>query len=215
MSNFRHFISKPFFRRMITLLFVAPLFMATQCYEDDLQPTVFQNAYKVKFSNFENALVGDTIWINARVSINAFDSQLNDSISDSYYSGLDISLHKLQLGPNNTNAVDAIDKFEIINSSELYFSSRCSNGEFYVDPFYDDINNLYRLRIGLIPNTAGEYLLNLSGFSNEPVIENSDRNLILITNYPVEPEISVRLDNCGNILTFSNNPNTFFCFKVS
>lgn len=59
-------------KKIIILLCIVPLLMATQCEEDSV-PTIFRNNFKVKIINQSNLSVDDTIWIEGRVSSEVYN----------------------------------------------------------------------------------------------------------------------------------------------
>ena len=187
--------------------------MATQC-EEDREQTIFGNNFKVKITNQSNLSVDDTIWIEGRVSSKVYNSQIGDSTFADYPEGLQISIYKFTTPTQNYNAKDAIDKFDLIYPNQLIdFLGVCNNSTMTVTPTLNSTGNLYKFKFGLKAKSSGDFIIK---FPYKQSIENAERNLSLINNYP-SPNNNYLLgfNSCGSSTWAMETYIGDYCFKVN
>lgn len=199
-------------KKIILLLFLTPLLMATQC-EDDGEPTIFRNNYKVSITNQSSFNVGDTIWIEGRVSSKVYNTEIGDSTFVDSAGGLQISLYKFTTSTSNFNAKDAVDKFNLIYPQDLIdFLGICNNSTFTITPTLNSTGNLYKFKLGLKAEETGDFIIK---FPYKQGIENSERNLNIINDYPSQNNYLIGFNSCGNLSWALETDIGDFCFKVN
>jgi len=184
---------------LVPLAALAMILMAFQC-EDDKQ-TLFGNELKARFSDNANLSLGDTLWINGRVSANVYDSELRDSVFDPNFDfSSQFSLSKLiQVSTERTNEIeigDALNNVVIVNRAGTSNTFGCTGSEISLNAVLPQDASFYTYEIGLVPQISGDYILH---FYSGTQIVNSNRNLSILGDYPTganNPSLTCR--NCCN-----------------
>lgn len=175
--------------------------MSFQC-DDEPEEVIITNNFKATVSDV-NISINDTLWITGNVSSLDFNETLGDSIPNEFNNGDLVSIYRLRPATNQSNSVDAINNFEIIE--EVGQTSRlgaCPNGGLAIEGSLSDDSSQYRYRIGLKPIVEGDYVLN---WDFNTSITNTDRNTEILSNYPVDGNSNVlEFDNCGIVSTLPN-----------
>ncbi|OYU79296.1 MAG: hypothetical protein CFE23_14710 [Flavobacterium sp. BFFFF1] len=200
-------------RKIIMLMVIGSLLMAFQC-DDEKEPTIVRNNIKAKITSPLNLNVNDTIWLRGKVSSRVYDLQTKDSVFSDYPYALQMSIYRFASPTANYNAVDAINKFEIIYPAELVdFLDVCNNSTMTVYPTLTQDGSAYALRVGFKANAAGDYLFK---FSSEVVLENADRNFDIIGEY-VNPNNNyfIGFNSCGSYSWATEPLNSDICFSVN
>ena len=200
-------------KKIILLFCVFPFLMATQC-EEDTEQTIFRNNFKVKITNQSNLSVNDTIWIEGRVSSKVYNSQIGDSTFADYPEGLQISIYKFITPTQNYNAKDAIDKFDLMYPNQLIdFLGVCNNSTMTVTPTLNSTGNLYKFKLGLKAKYSGDFIIK---FPYKQKIENTERNLNLINNYPSpNNNFLIGFNSCGSSTWAMETDIGDYCFKIN
>lgn len=189
-------------KKSLCLLFAfSLLLMSFQC-DDEPNQLIITNNFKATVSASDITL-NDTLWISGRVSSQAFDEISGDSIPIDFTDGDLISVYRLRPANNQSNSVDAIDNFEIIE--EVGQTSRlgaCTNGGLSIQGILSDNSSEYIYRIGLKPTIEGDFVLN---WNFNTTITNIDRNIEILSNYPVDGNPNtIEFDNCGIVSVLPN-----------
>jgi len=176
------------------------LLMSFQC-DDEPSELIINNDFKATVSAADITL-NDTLWITARVSSQAFNETLGDSIPSDFNGDL-VSIYRLRPADNQSNSVDAISDFEIIE--EIGQTSRldsCPNGGLIIEGELSDNSSEYRYTIGIQPIVEGDYVLFWGTDTN---ITNIDRNTEILSSYPIEGNTNtIEFDNCGIVSALPN-----------
>ncbi|HLV15207.1 MAG TPA: hypothetical protein VKY41_08505 [Xanthomarina sp.] len=176
---------------------MAPLLMATTC-EDDLEEnTIVYNVYKTQVTPEYSFSMNDTIWISGKISSKVYDEAVNDSIFLENPHTDEFSIHKFIEPTEASNCKDAVDAFElIINKGQLSFMPSCENGKLKAFPELENNNDYYSYRIGLKPNTNGDYVISWPN----SMLQNFNRNEFIIDNYPIENHPNqIGFNSCGTV----------------
>ncbi|MFK7746866.1 MAG: hypothetical protein AB8B65_00610 [Kordia sp.] len=201
------------FKKIMKYAMLAPLLMAFQCEEDEVESTLVFNKYKASITASSSFSTDDTIWISGKVSSNAFDLAVNDSVfSDNPQSDV-FSVYKLIEPTEVSNCKDAIDQFELIIDSGLYsFLPSCENAQITASPELESNNSTYSYRIGLKPLTPGDYVISWQNAA----IRNTNRNEAIIEAYPIENHPNqIGFDRCGSTSwRFLNESQREYYFTV-
>ncbi|WP_299679809.1 hypothetical protein [uncultured Dokdonia sp.] len=189
-------------KKSLSMLFVLSLLlMSFQC-EDEPSEVIITNNFKATISDIDLSL-NDTLWITGRVSSQAFNETLGDSIPNDFNNGDLVSIYKLRPAMDQSNSVDAINNFEIIE--EVGQTSRlgaCPNGGLAIEGTLSEDSSEYRYKIGLKPVVEGDYVLS---WNFDTSITNTDRNTEILSNYPVDGNPNtLEFDNCGIVSTLPN-----------
>lgn len=189
-------------KKSLSLLFVLSLLlMSFQC-DDEPDEIIITNNFKATISD-TNLSLNDTLWITGRISSQAFNETLGDSIPNDFNNGDLVSIYRLRPATNQSNSVDAINNFEIIE--EVGQTSRlgaCPNGGLAIEGVLSEDNSEYRYRVGLKSTVEGDYILSWNFDTN---ITNTDRNTEILSNYPVDGNPNtIEFDNCGIVSTLPN-----------
>lgn len=177
------------------------LLMSFQC-DDESSEVIITNNFKTTVSAADITL-NDTLWISGRVSSQAFNETLGDSIPSDFNNGDLVSIYRLRPADNQSNSVDAINNFEIIEEvGQTSPLGACPNGGLSIEGVLSDNSTQYRYTIGLKPTVQGDYVLLWDTDSN---LTNIDRNTEILSNYPVDGNPnSIEFDNCGIVSTLPN-----------
>lgn len=189
-------------KKSLFILFAFSLFlMSFQC-DDEPSDVIINNNFKATISA-ANISLNDTLWISARVSSLAFNETLGDSIPADFNNGDLFSVYRLRPANNQSNSVDAVDNFEIIEQvGQTSPLGVCPNQSLSIEGELSDNSAEYRYMIGLKPTIEGDYVLFWNTDSN---ITNMDRNTELLSNYPVSGNPNtIEFDNCGIISVLPN-----------
>lgn len=186
-------------KKNFSILFILSLLlMSFQC-EDEPSEVIIANNFKATVST-GNLSINDTLWITGNVSSQAFNETLGDSIPNDFNSVDLVSIYRLRPATNQSNSVDAINNFEIIE--ELGQTSRlgaCPNGGLSIQGVLTEDNSEYRYKIGLKPVINGDFLLS---WNFDTTINNIERNTEILSNYPVDGNTNtIEFDNCGIVST--------------
>ena len=147
------------FNNKLKFLFLAPLLIASKC-DDDIENTLLFNSYKIEVTPNLNFSLNDTIWIRGKTSSKAFDLSINDSIFNNTPQDDIFSIYKFIQPTENSNCIDAIDKFEVIpDTYNIWFLPTCQNAHIAVSPELEDNALFYSYRIGIKPTTVGDLSL--------------------------------------------------------
>lgn len=200
-------------KKIILLFCVIPFLVATQC-EEDTEQTIFKNNFKVKITNESYLNINDTIWIEGRVSSKIYNSQIGDSTFADYPEGLQISIYKFTNPTQNYNAKDAIDKFDLVYPNQLIdFLGVCNNSTMTIIPTINSTGNLYKFKLGLIAKSSGDFIIK---FPYRQGIENSERNLNIINNYPSpNNNFLIGFNSCGSSSWVKETDIGDYCFKIN
>ncbi|WP_046757090.1 hypothetical protein [Kordia jejudonensis] len=200
-------------KKLLTYILLAPLLMAFQCEEDELQSTLTYNTYKVNVTMQSNFSVDETIWINGRVSSKAFDTAVNDSIFSDIAQSDTFSIYKFIEPTAVSNCKDAIDKFELIFDSGSYsFLPSCENAQIHAIPELESSELFFSYRIGLKAIEPGDYVISWQ----DAAIQNTSRNESIVDNYPIENHPNqIGFNRCENVSwRFLNESQREFYFTV-
>ena len=190
-------------KKSLFLLFALSLFlMSFQCDDED-EGTIVVNNFKATVSD-ATLSVNDTLWIHGRLSSQAFDEAIGDSIPYSFSNGDFFSIFRLKSADNEGNSIDAVNNFEVINEGGIISEPGvCSNSGLSIEGTLSDDSSEYVYRIGLKPTMEGDYVLNWN-FA-ETTITNTDRNTEILTNYPVDGNPNtIEFNTCGIISILPN-----------
>lgn len=199
-------------KKKLNFLLIVPLLCAFQC-DDEVESSLVFNVFKAEVTPELSFSIEDTIWISGKTSSKAFDLSVNDSIVINNPQSDVFSIFKFIQPTAVSNCKDAIDKFElIIESGQFSFLPLCENAQLQVLPELESNNMSYSYRIGLKPNTTGDYVISWK----DGVIQNSDRNEFIIDNYPIENHPNqIGFNSCGNISwRFLNESDKEYYFSV-
>ncbi|MFC4634133.1 hypothetical protein ACFO3O_09465 [Dokdonia ponticola] len=176
------------------------LLMSFQC-DDEPSEVIINNNFEATVSNGSITL-NDTLWITGRVSSQAFNETLGDSIPSDFNRDL-ISIYRLRSADNQSNSVDAINNFEIIEKvGQTSPLGACPNGGLSIEGILSDDSSEYIYRIGLKPTIEGDFVLN---WDFDTSLTNIDRNTEILSNYPVDGNPNtIEFDNCGIVSTLPN-----------
>lgn len=200
--NFKH-------RKILYILFLAPLLMAFQC-EDDLEDIIKTNNYKVGLTTNKVFLINDTIWIEGRVSSMAFNETKGDSIFNDNNQGDDLSVFKFITPTEHSNTEEALDKFSVVVKKGSFSStSSCENYNIIVDSELENNNLFYSYKIGLVPKQEGDFVIDFIASK----MSNSQRNLNIVDKYQIERHPNqVGFNRCGTLswLYLEDSKNEYF-----
>ncbi|TPV33501.1 hypothetical protein FJ651_10485 [Paucihalobacter ruber] len=197
---------------IIQLILLSPFLMAFQCDEEE-ESQLFFSSYKATISAQSNFSTGETIWIEGRISAQAFDTAVNDSVFAEQPEPDEFSVYKLMTPNALSNAKDAVGEFEIITErGEFLMALPCENALLRIWPELDEDNQFYSYRIGLKTNEPGDYVLSWrKGF-----IQNTNRHTFIIDNYPIENHPNqIGFNTCGSVSwRFLNDSEREYYFTV-
>jgi len=184
-------------KKLWILILIVPILMAFQCEDEFEESPLIYNVYKAKVTPEANFSLNDTIWITGRVSSNAFDESMNDSVFSNSPQKDVFSIYKF-FEPNDlSNVRDAINQFTLVfEMGQFSFFSACENAQIQVLPELENSNLFYTYKIGLKPVTTGDYVISWQN----TIIQNLDRNEFIIENYPIEnhPD-QIGFNSCGSV----------------
>ncbi|WP_340065673.1 hypothetical protein [Ascidiimonas aurantiaca] len=200
-------------KKLCIFILIAPLLMAFQCEDEFEERPLVYNVYKTKVTPGSHFSVNDTIWITGRVSSNAFDESMNDSVFSNSPQKDVFSIYKF-FEPNDlSNVRDAINQFTLVfEIGQFSFLPVCENAQIQALPELENNSGLYIYKIGLRPITTGDYVISWQN----AIIQNSDRNEFIIDNYPIEnnPD-QIGFNSCGSLSwRFLNESEKEYYFKV-
>jgi hypothetical protein len=201
------------FKNIMKFTILAALLMAFQCEDDLEESTLVFNTYKVNITDQQNFTTNDTIWITGKISSKAFDLAINDSIfADNPRSDV-FSIYKFIQPTNVSNCKDAIDKFDLtFEIGEFSTLPSCENAQLQVIPEIENNNMFYSYKIGLKPNSTGDYVISWQ----DAMIQNVERNELIADNYPIENRIGqIGFNSCGSVTwRFLNESEREYYFTV-
>ncbi|RZJ29365.1 MAG: hypothetical protein EOO48_07640 [Flavobacterium sp.] len=200
-------------RRIIAILLLSQLLLATQCDNDDA-PRYFLNKFDVKVSPQASYNINDTIWIEGKVSAKAYDATVNDSILYTLEPFTDyVSVMKLIAPTQSGNSVAAIDKFQLINSvGSNEFLGFCPNSDMVIYTELNPAQTFYTYKIGLKATQSGDYLLKCSNIVNITNYHNEIANSYLSSDFPNQ----IMFNKCGYTSWQEiNSVNPIYFFKVN
>lgn len=201
------------FKKTLKFVLVAPLLMAFQCEDEFEESTLVFNLYKVNVTAQSNFSLNDTIWITGSVSSKAFDLTLNDSVFAENPQSDIFSIYKFIEPTEVSNCKDAIDKFDLTyDMGQFSTLPRCENAQLQVIPELESGNMFYTYKIGLKPNSTGDYVISWQ----DGVIRNVERNEFIINNYPIENHPNqIGFNRCDNVSwRFLNESEREYYFTV-
>jgi hypothetical protein len=175
--------------------------MSFQCDDED-EGTIVVNNFKATVSD-ANLTLNDTLWITGKMSSQAFDEALGDSIPYSFSNRDFFSVFRLKSADNEGNSMDAVNNFETINESGIVSDPGvCPNSGILVEGILSDDSSEYAYRVGLKPTIEGDYVLSWNFDTN---ITNTDRNTEILANYPVDGNSNtIEFNTCGIISVLPN-----------
>ena len=189
-------------KKPLFLLFVLSVFlMSFQC-DDEVEGTIVTNNFKATVSD-ATISVNDTLWIKGKVSSQAFDEAIGDSIPNNLPNGDVFSLYKLRSTSNEGNSIDAVNDFEIIQETGQFSTiNSCPNAGLVIESALSDDSSEYIYRMGFKSLNEGDYVLL---WDSGTTITNEDRNTEILTNYPVDGSIkTIEFNRCGIISSLLN-----------
>lgn len=204
---------KIMFKKVLKFILLAPLLMAFQCEDEFEESTLVFNSFKVNITAQSNFSLNDTIWITGRTSSKVFDLTLNDSILAGNPRSDIFSIYKFIEPTEVSNCKDAIDKFELtFDIGQFSALPRCENAQLQVIPELESNSMSYTYKIGLIPNSSGDYVISWE----DGVIRNLDRNEFIINNYPIANHPNqIGFNSCNNVSwRFLNESEREYYFTV-
>lgn len=204
---------KNMLNKILKLIILAPLLIATTCEDNFEKSTLIFNVYKAKITPESSFSINDTIWISAKVSSYVFDESVNDSIFIDNAQTDDFSIYKFIEPTEVTNCKDAIDSFELlIDRGQFSFIPSCENGLLQAFPELDNNNAFYSYRIGLKPTVTGDYVISW----RNGILQNSNRNEFIIAKYPIKNHPNqIGFNSCGNVSwRYLNESDKEFYFTI-
>ncbi|WP_145758326.1 hypothetical protein [Sediminicola sp. YIK13] len=201
------------FRKILKFVLIAPLLMAFQCEDELEESTLVYNLFKVNITAKSSFSLNDTIWITGKVSSNAFDLALNDSIFADNPQPDIFSIYKF-IEPNEvSNSKDAIDKFDLmLDIGQFSTLPRCENAQLQVIPEIENNKMFYTYRLGLKATSTGDYVISWQ----DGTIQNVERNEFIINNYPIENHPNqIGFNSCDDVSwRFLNESEKEYYFTV-
>jgi len=202
-------------KKIYKMFLLAPLLMAFQC-DDELESSLEFNEFKVNITSSENLRINDTIWITGKISSRVFDTSVGDSIFFNEFTFGDyVSVMKLKEADQNGNSIDAIDRFNIVNTiGNLEFVDICRNSDITPISQLSENSQFYEYKIGFVPLEIGDYVFS---WNNKTIISNVNRNLFILSDYPINgnPK-ALELNKCGSFSSIPNidNSDSEYFFSV-
>lgn len=184
-------------KNIVKFILFLPLLMAFQCEDEFEESTLVINVYTAAVTPESSFWLTDTIWISGKVSVQAFDLSVNDSVFNENPQADVFSIYKFIEPTAVANCVDAIDKFEIIiDKGEITFLPACENAQLQAFPEPEKDNLFYSYRIGLKPMAKGDFVISWQ----DGIIQNADRNEFIIANYAiVNHPNQIGFSSCGSV----------------
>lgn len=201
---------------LLSFATAALLLMAFQC--DDDEQLIFANDLQVAFSQGPSFQIGDTLWLRGRVSANVYDSELRDSVFDPNFGfRSEFTLSQIiGVSSQQTNTIDisdALRDFILVAEAGSTEFGNCSTSELRIQAELDEPNEQYVYEIGLVAQSAGDYIIHLF---EGTLISNSDRNLDLLDDYSTagqNPFLDC-LDCCFNFSLDVEATNGDYLFRI-
>lgn len=200
-------------KKVWKIFVLAPLLMAFQCGEDEIESTLVFDVYKVNITPAAVFSANDTIWISGKISSNVFDTAVNDSVFNFTPQIDDIAVYKFIQPTTVANSKDGLDQFElIIDRGNVSFLRSCENAQMQIVSELELNEMFYSYRVGQKPLSVGDYVISL----RNGLLQNANRNTEIIGNYPIQNHPNqIGFDTCGRVSwRFLNESDREFYFSV-
>ncbi|WP_209391282.1 hypothetical protein [Chryseobacterium sp. RR2-3-20] len=179
--------------RFLQITVLMHILMSTDCggFPENLNTQV-ESETKIYMNNSINFKINDTIWINGFRSMKNYDTSISDSIIQNFTPYTNIGISKL-VHNTNYNLVRAANKFEII-SIQMSPEDFCENNSIRIMSSNDDLNKLFRYKIGLIPTEKGDFVISLN---NKFLFQNINKRNDILVDYPINDPYKMVWEICN------------------
>lgn len=184
-------------KTILRLIILMQFLMATTCGNDIIHN---YNPMEVSITPQANFNTHDTIWLYGKTSSKAYREDLEDSIVKFFPRRNTFNIFKLLTPTEMINCEHSTDDFEIISViGEVSYSS-CDNSYINLNSELSDLGNLYKFKIGLVPQQSGDYLIKfLNEWRNDPIITNENINQYIFESYQFEESNdTIRFETCNH-----------------
>lgn len=208
-SEFKIFGMSKTFKTLVLVLILSPILMAFQC-DNDQEDRFEFNDYSIGITAKDSFSQSEIIWIEGKVSSNAYNLSIQDSVFSELNNGNVFSVYKFISPTEHFNSKDAIDQFEIIfDIGTASFLPSCENAQMTIHTVLDRNNLFYSYRIGLKPKFKGDYVISFQ----DSKLRNTNKNIEISYKYPIERhpnQIGFNRCGLGSWLEISESTNEYF-----
>ena len=186
------------------LVALSPVFLAVICEGEDEAPILIANEMKVTLPLQTTFSVGDTLWLQGRVSWKVFEKKSLDSIKDSNDSVGEV-IYVLQLKPANrdSNTEEALQAFtSIATFGSTDVVDICPTAKLVTIATLTENGSMFQYKIGLVAQNPGVYVLSCD-LPKDFGIQNL--NARLLENYPLNGSTKeLGLNQCNQLSTITD-----------